>query len=107
VQNKEIEELGQAFLDRSDLNQRLGFSYAYRQVLEDLRSKNLTPDCYEKKLESAITHGIESLETNRVEILNEKYFEELEDEENIKIIDIKMTIGAPIDRKEAELLKLE
>ena len=39
--------------------------------------------------------------------MNENHFEELEDEENIKIVDIQMTIGAPIDRKEGEQLKLE
>ena len=99
--------MGSAFLDRQDLNLRLGFSYAYRQVLEDLRQKSLSQDCYERKLESALAQGIESLETNRVEILNESYFEELEDEENIKIVDIQMTIGAPIDRRECESLKLE
>ena len=72
-----------------------------------MRQKTLSQDCYERKLESALAQGIESLETNRVEILNESCFDELEDEENIKIVDIQMTIGAPIDRREGESLKLE
>jgi len=47
--------MGNAFLDRRELNLRLGFSYAYRQVLEDIRSKQLSQDCYERKLESALS----------------------------------------------------
>lgn len=79
--------MGEAFLDRNNQDQRLGFSYAYRQVLEDIRSKQLSPQCYERKLLSALTEGIESLEMNKLEILNES-MEELEEEENIKIVDI-------------------
>ena len=93
-------------MDRKDLNQRLGFRYVYRQVLEDLRSRSLTPDCYERKLEDAMLSGFEMLESNRIELLNDSD-EALDAEDDIKIVDMHMVIGAPIDRKKGDSLKLE
>ncbi len=95
-----------AFLDRPDLNQRLGFRYAYRQVLEDLRSKTLTTGCYEGKLEDSLRNGLEMVESNHIEILNESE-DALEAEDDIKIVDMKMIIGGPVERKKGDLLKLE
>ena len=95
-----------AFLDRPDLNQRLGFRYAYRQVLEDLRSKTLTTGCYEGKLEDSLRNGLEMVESNHIEILNESE-DALDAEDDIKIVDMKMIIGGPVERKKGDLLKLE
>ena len=43
---------------------------------------------------------------NKVEILNDDE-DQFDDDQDIKIVDMQMTIGAPIDRKEGERVKLE
>ena len=46
------------------------------------------------------------VESNHIEILNESE-DALEAVDDIKIVDMKMIIGGPVERKKGDLLKLE
>jgi len=80
----------------------LGFQYAYRQVLKDLQAKELSDECYEGKLSSAIMSGFEYMEPQwQIQILNDGE-DSFEDEEDVEVVDMQFTIGAPIDRRKCK-----